>query len=101
MRHERDASQPRTSWRWRSLLSCPMPHALDPMLLDALVLLNAAVAHVHDALGVSRDVRLVRDQHDRFPLVVQSLKDRHDLFRRARVEIAGGCIGENNCMSLH
>src|SRR5688572_1502758 len=44
---------------------------LDPMLLDPFVLLNHAVAHVHDPFRVLGDVRLVGDEHDGFAFVVQ------------------------------
>src|SRR5687768_13286588 len=62
---------------------CCNPLPLHPVLLDPFVLLNAAVAHVHDSFRVLRDVRLVRDQHHCLSLVIELLEDAHDLDRGA------------------
>src|ERR1051326_1180263 len=67
------------------------------MLLNALVRVDVAVAYRHDSFGVLRDVVLVCDQHDRFSFVVECLKDGHDLFRRARVEISRRLVSEHDC----
>src|SRR5262245_12486208 len=62
---------------------------------DFLIVHNPAVAEHHRALGVLGDVLLVRDQDDSLAVVVESLKDRHDLFRRLRVEVAGRLVGQD------
>ena len=44
---------------------------------------------------------LVGDQHDRQSLVVQILKNLHDLDGGAAVEIAGGFIRQQNRRTIH
>src|SRR4051812_10352769 len=66
------------------------------MLLDFLVVLDQSIAHGNDALRVLRDVGFVRNQDDSLAAVVQRLKDAHDLFGRARVEVAGRLVGEKH-----
>ena len=67
-----------------------------PPLDDLLVAPDQAVAHVDDAPGVGRDVRLVGDQDDGLAGVVELLEDADDLLRGARVEVAGGLVGEQD-----
>ena len=51
---------------------------------------------MNDPFRELRDVGFVCDEDDRFSVVIQLLKDAHDLFRRVRVEIAGRLVGEKN-----
>src|SRR5215213_5677268 len=63
---------------------------------DAVVLLDAAVLEDDDAVGVGRDVRLVRDEDERdASLAVEALEDVHHLDRGARVERARRLVGED------
>ena len=62
---------------------------------------DAAVAHLDDALAVLRDVRLVRDQHDRDALIVQLLEERHDLDRHVAVEVSRRLVGEQQRRARH
>src|SRR5215212_1997631 len=63
---------------------------------DAVVLLNPPVLEDDDAVGVGRDVRLVRDEDERDPaLAVEALEDVHHLDRGARVERARRLVGED------
>ena len=64
-------------------------------VLHRLVAPDAAVAHFDDALRVDGDVRLVRDEDDRDALLVQLLEERHHFDRRARVEVAGRLVGQD------
>src|SRR5215471_20845109 len=57
-----------------------------------IVVADLAVAKHYDALGKLRHIRLVRDQDDRQPAVVQLLEDLHDLDRGAAIQIARGLI---------
>src|ERR1039457_807505 len=62
---------------------------------------NLSVAKRDDALGVLGDVLLVRDEDDRLSLVVQLLKDRHDLDRGLRVEVSRGLVREKDRRVVH
>ena len=90
----RVASSP--GWTARPAAAIAADGRRRPLLDDLLVVLDQAVAHGDDALGVLRDVGLVRDQHDGLAAVVQLLEDAHDLFGRARVEVAGRLVGEED-----
>src|SRR6187431_3326524 len=58
-------------------------------MLDRTVFLNLAVTEADQTLGMHRDIRFVRDEHDRHvPLVVQLLEDPHDLVSGLRIERA-------------
>src|SRR5215213_8094655 len=58
---------------------------------------DGAVGEEHDAVGVARGVRVVRDHHDRLPEIVDRLAhEREDLSPRPRVEVAGGLVGEDD-----
>ena len=59
------------------------------------------VAERDDAPGVLGDVRLVRDEDDRLPLVVQLLEDRHDLLGGLRVEVSRRLVGEEDRRIVH
>src|SRR5256886_17347883 len=61
-----------------------------------VVMRDHAVAHTHDPLGVRGHVRLVGDHDDSLAEVVQALEDREDLGARARVEVSGGLVGEDD-----
>jgi hypothetical protein len=47
------------------------------------------------------DVAVVRDHHDRVRVRVQLPKEGHDLGAGARVEIAGGFVGEHDRRAAH
>src|SRR6478672_1819176 len=59
-----------------------------------MVTLDAPVSHFDDAFAVLRDVGLVRHEYDGDPLLIQFLKERHDLDRHVAVEIARWLVGE-------
>jgi len=61
-----------------------------------LVAQQPAVAEGEDAPGVGRDVGLVRDQHDRQAGAVEPLHEREDLDTRARVEVTGRLVGQDD-----
>ncbi len=64
----------------------------------AIVLLDLSVLKNDDALGVLRDVRFVRDQHERdAAFAIQPLKYLHHFNRSARIEIAGRLVRQNQC----
>jgi len=50
---------------------CLLGVKVDAALLDLLVMLNHAVTDGDDALGVLRDIRFMRDEHDRLAAVVE------------------------------
>ena len=60
----------------------------------ALVADDRAVAHVDDALRGAREILVVRDDDDRRAVGVQPLEQRDHLGAGARVELAGGLVGE-------
>ena len=67
------------------------------LLGDRIILVDFAVFEDDHALGVLRDVVFVRDQHERDALLaVEPLKDFHDFDRRARIEVAGWFIGQDD-----
>src|SRR5215216_2523061 len=54
-------------------------------MLDRTVRLDFSILKNDHAVGVFRDVRLVRDQHERdSSLTIQTLKDLHHFNRRSR-----------------
>src|SRR5437762_124848 len=57
---------------------------------------DAAVAHLHLARQVSRDVAVVGDYHDRCPLLVQFAEQGEDGLSGGGVEVAGGLVGEHD-----
>ena len=58
---------------------------------------DAAVTEADEPRAVLGDVHLVRDEEHRdAALLVQALEDAHDLDARARVEVAGRLVGEQN-----
>src|SRR5690242_10006450 len=58
---------------------------------------DGAVGEEHDAVGVSRCDRVVGDHHDGLAEVVDRLAhEGEDLRTRARVEVAGGLVGEDD-----
>src|SRR5437588_11713188 len=62
---------------------------------DPVVLLDTAVLEDDDAVSVGGDVRLVRDEDERYPaLAVEALENLHHFDRRARVQIARRLVGE-------
>src|SRR5690606_29934776 len=65
------------------------------------VLLDQAVPQGDDALGVCGDVVLVRDQHDRLPVAVQLLEQRHDLLARLAVQVARRLVRQQQRRLVH
>ena len=57
---------------------------------------HVAVAEADEPGGEARDVRFVRDDHDRGAFAVQFLEQRHQLDRGAAVERAGRLVGEQH-----
>ncbi len=56
------------------------------------ILLHFSVADVDHAVGVQRDVVLMRHQHDSVAGAVQARKQRHDLVTGSGVERAGRLV---------
>src|SRR5689334_12747085 len=64
---------------------------------DWLIQLDPSVTEPHQAGAVLGDVHFVRDQHDGdAALHVQALEDVHDFHARARIEVAGRLVGEQD-----
>ena len=64
--------------------------------------MDAAIAKLDDALGVLRNVRLMRDDDDRqVPLTIEPLKNFHHFDGRARIERAGRLIRQNERRIVH
>src|SRR5882762_8810312 len=66
-----------------------------------VVFANLSVAEYHHAFRKLCDVMLVRHHHDRQSLVVQILKNLHDLHRSPAVKIARRLIGQQNRRPVH
>src|SRR5713101_3923965 len=74
----------------------------DQAVAHACILPQLAVAELQRALGVLRDVVLMRHKHHRQPLLlVQPLQDVHDLYRRAAVEVPGRLIRQQDRRPVH
>ena len=58
---------------------------------------NQTVAQNDDTPRVLRDVRFVRDHHDRLASVRQVFENSHDFFRRLRVEVSCRFVGQKDC----
>src|SRR6266404_8092402 len=65
-------------------------------LLHGLVGSDLAVADEDDAVRMSRNVVFVRNQDDRISLVIEILKQRHDLVPGLRVQVSRGLIRQHN-----
>ena len=66
------------------------------------IALQAAVAEVNVAAGVSCDVGLVSDNdHGHSGFAIQPLKDRHDLDAGARIQRSGRLIRQDNARMSH
>ena len=64
---------------------------------DLLVDLDLAVPEPNEPRAVLGDIHLVRDEDDRdAALAVEFLEDVHDLDARARIEVAGWFVGQND-----
>ena len=72
-----------------------------PNLARALVLFDFAVAQANHAMGVQRDVRLVRHQDDGVAALVQPREKRHDFIAGRGVEISGGFVGQQDRRMVH
>ena len=66
---------------------CPAASGHGPVADDL------AIFETHDPPAMFRDVFLVRHQNHRLALVVQRLKQRHDLLARPGVQVAGRLVG--------
>src|SRR5579875_600560 len=62
----------------------------------SFISLHFAVSDMNDAVGMSGDVCLMRDQHDGIAFRVQTLKERHDLLTCMGIEGAGGLVSQEN-----
>src|SRR3954454_4323479 len=64
---------------------------------DALLLLDhAAVEEVDVAARVAGEARVVGDHADRRPLLVELVQEIHHRLAVARIEVAGGLVGEED-----
>ncbi len=61
------------------------PHRCNPPVFDRLIADDIAVAEAQDAVAVFGDVLFVGHQNHRFPLIVQPLKNPHNLLARPAV----------------
>src|SRR5262245_17845658 len=66
------------------------------LLLHGLVRGDFSVTNENNAMGVLRNVVLVRDQNDGIALTVQIGEEGHDFFAGLGVEVAGRLVGEND-----
>src|ERR1700676_3002641 len=66
-----------------------------------LILANFAIAKYEGTFCKVGDVEFVGYQYDRQALIVESLEDLHDFHRGARVEVAGGLVGEQYGRTIH
>lgn len=65
--------------------------------VSAFVGHDFAIAHRHDAVHIRRDILLVGDDHDRHAVfAIEREQHRHDVVRRARIEIAGRLVGKQH-----
>src|SRR5579875_154500 len=62
----------------------------------SFISLHFAVSDMNDAVGMSSDVWLMRDQDDRVAFIVQTLKETHNFLTGMRIEGAGGLISQEN-----
>src|SRR5690606_17255837 len=62
---------------------------------------DIAVAELDDALGVLRDLRIVRNQNDGVALGREILEQRHDLDAAARIECAGRLVCQDDVAAVH
>src|SRR5687768_16066874 len=62
---------------------------------------DAAVQHLDGAIGAGRDLRIVRNDDDGDALPVQLLKQPQDLVAGARVEVAGGLVGQEQLRAIY
>ncbi len=68
-----------------------------PALGDLLIDLNLPVAEANEPRAVLGDVHLVRDEDDGdAALAIELLEDVHDLDARARIEVSGRLVGEDD-----
>src|SRR2546425_7634710 len=65
-------------------------------LYGEVVAPEPAVAEGEAATGVGGDVELVGDEHDGQPAAVEALQERQHFHARARVEVAGGLVGQDD-----
>ena len=57
---------------------------------------DCAVFQMENALGKRGNARLMRDDDQRMPLLMQCREQRHDLVAGAAVKVAGRLIGQNH-----
>ena len=62
---------------------------------------DASVFDFDDAVGLTGDVRVVRDHDDRVTLTVQLLDDFHDGFAAFGIQRAGRFVGQNDFTAVH
>src|SRR5205085_8661588 len=71
------------------------------VVMTPLVARDHAVFDVNDAMRVFGDVMLVSYQNDRVSFALESVKQRHNLHARLRIQVAGGFVSKNDRRSVH
>ena len=70
-------------------------------LAQALVFLNLTIPEMKDAVGVRGHFAVVRHQNHGLPFGMEPLDQLHNLGAGARVEVAGGLVGEQDGRVAH
>ena len=65
------------------------------------VALDHAVAQMHAAACVARDVRLVGDENDSVALLIETFEQHHDLLTGFGIEVAGWLVGQDDRRIVH
>ena len=63
--------------------------------------LYQAVSNAHNTLRLVGELLVVRDEDNRLALGVQALEQLHDLHAGARIERAGGLVGQDDLRLAH
>jgi hypothetical protein len=68
---------------------------------DDFVTFDFTVTDRDDAMGVQRDIVLVRDQDDGVAFLVQTPEERHDFVAGRAIEVSGGFVGQDDGRVVH
>src|SRR3954462_2800761 len=85
----------KTKAAMRSRPSCPTQRSASGRLDRTFASRDPAVFQLDDSIAELRVLFGVRDLDDRRAFVVQLLEQLHDLAALARVQVAGGFVGQN------
>src|ERR1700749_4246105 len=68
---------------------------------NGFVAFNFTVANVNYAMGMKRDVVLVRNQDDGVSLIMKPLEEGHDFVSRRGVQVSGRLVSQKNGRTIH